>query len=65
MPDESASTKRTLIVRLDDDDWRLLESLQTWLQGRADKRTRITQKRVIQEALDALEKRRSELERPR
>lgn len=63
MPEDNAN--RTLVVRLTEQDWQRIASLQDWLRGRYSDKVRITQKTVILEALDALEKRRNELERPR
>lgn len=65
MVDDSASLTRSLVVRMSEADMARIASLQEWLQERKGKTVRVTQKTVILEALEELEKRRKELERPR
>jgi len=50
---------------MSEEDMQRVEDLKDWLQEKKGKTVRVSQRTVILEALDALEKRRSDLERPR
>jgi len=65
MADDNASLTRSLTVRMSQEDMDRIESLRDWLQERKGKSVRVSQRTVILDALEELEKRRKELERPR
>ena len=65
MADDTASLTKSLTIRMSEEDMQRVEDLKDWLQEKKGKTVRVSQRTVILEALDALEKRRSDLERPR
>jgi hypothetical protein len=65
MADDTASSNRILNVRMSQADMDRIKSLRDWLQERKGRTVRVSQKTVILEALEELEKRRKELDRQR
>lgn len=69
MAEDNATLNRSLVVRMSEAEMDRIAMLQKWLEERYEEKLgkgiRVTQRMVILEALDSLEKRKNELGRPR